>query len=159
LSRVLPIAALTVFLLWTTAWPSLAAITEGVALSVAPGVTPEISTRAPSQGQRIQAPADRTVEYVLPDGTTLTLAPGASLTVTEYQYDPDARTGRLALDLGPGLFRIAGGAINNRSPIELTTGEGEQACQMALANGTAVVAVGLTGAVRTYLLFGERLTN
>ena len=151
-------AALTAALLASTALPSLAAIDQGVSLAVAPGIAPELTPHAPGEGQRIAAPEDRTVEHILPDGTTLTLSPGAALAVTTYRYDPGTRSGELALELGPGLFRIGGGAINNASPIALSAGGGAQACQMTLANGTAVVEVGAGGATRAYLLFGERLT-
>ena len=152
------VAALAAFFLSTTALPAFAAVTDGATLEVAPDAIPGVAPQRPGAGQVVQAPPDRTIEYVLPDGTALTLAPGSSLTITRYEYDPARRAGELGLELGSGLFRIAGGAINNATPITLSTGGGAQGCQMALANGTAVVAADSTGAVRTYLLFGERLT-
>lgn len=87
---------------------------------------------------------------LFPDGTSLTLAPGSDVTVEEFEFT-DAGAGRLVLRVERGLVRVAGGAINERTPIVVRTSAGE----VWLDAASAVVEVGPDGATGTNLLAGR----
>src|SRR5690606_38997007 len=67
--------------------------------------------------ERFSAGPNETFELLLADGTSITLAAGAEVTVDRYRYDPAARLGELSMTVTRGAVRIIGGALNNSSAI------------------------------------------
>jgi hypothetical protein len=55
------------------------------------------------------------------DGSSLTVGPNARLTIDRFVYDPNTKTGELAINAGRGVFRLVGGKISKTHPITITT--------------------------------------
>ncbi len=55
------------------------------------------------------------------DGTSLTVGPNAQLTIDKFVYDPNSKTGDLAINASKGVFRLVGGRISKTNPITITT--------------------------------------
>jgi hypothetical protein len=65
-------------------------------------------------------PADR-AHLVFLDGTSLTVGPQARLSIDRFVYDPNKKTGELAINATQGVFRLVGGKISKTQPITVTT--------------------------------------
>lgn len=109
--------------------------------------------RASVDSERFSAGPNETFELLLADGTSITLAAGAEITVDRYRYDPAARLGELNLTVTRGAVRIIGGALNNTSAITVDHPGGRS----TLDNAIAVLAVDDTG-TDVELLLGKSLT-
>jgi hypothetical protein len=48
------------------------------------------------------------------DGTSLTIGPNSSLVIDKYVYDPDKKTGEMALTMSKGTLRFVGGVISKK---------------------------------------------
>lgn len=55
------------------------------------------------------------------DGSSLTIGPNAQLTVDKFVFDPNTRTGELAINASKGVLRLVGGKISKNGPIIITT--------------------------------------
>jgi hypothetical protein len=55
------------------------------------------------------------------DGSSLTVGPNAHLTIDKFVFDPDTKTGELAINASKGVLRLVGGKISKGSPITITT--------------------------------------
>jgi hypothetical protein len=55
------------------------------------------------------------------DGTALTVGPNAELTIDKFVYDPNTKTGELAVNASKGVFRLVGGKISKTNPITINT--------------------------------------
>jgi len=55
------------------------------------------------------------------DGTSITVGPNARLTLDKFVYDPNSKTGELALTATKGIFRVVGGRISKTNAITVTT--------------------------------------
>src|SRR5262245_7659863 len=65
-------------------------------------------------------PNDR-AHLVFLDGTSLTVGPNAQLTIDKFVYDPNTKTGELAVSASKGVLRLVGGKISKTNPITITT--------------------------------------
>jgi hypothetical protein len=65
--------------------------------------------------------ANDRAHLVFMDGTSLTVGPNARLTIDKFVYDPNTKTGDLAISASKGVFRLVGGKISKTSPITVTT--------------------------------------
>jgi hypothetical protein len=68
--------------------------------------------------------ANDRAHLVFLDGTSLTVGPNARLTVDKFVFDPNSKTGELALTPTQGVFRLVGGKISKTNPITVTTPSG-----------------------------------
>lgn len=75
--------------------------------------------RQSADDERFVAAANETVDIVFSDGTSLTLASGASLVVERYRYDRTSRMGELELRVDAGTVRVMGGVLNNTNAINV----------------------------------------
>ena len=55
------------------------------------------------------------------DGTSITVGPNAQLTIDRFVFDPNTKTGDLALTASKGVLRVVGGRISKSTPITVTT--------------------------------------
>jgi hypothetical protein len=55
------------------------------------------------------------------DGSSLTVGPNAQLTIDKFVFDPNTKTGELAINASKGVLRLVGGKISKSSPITITT--------------------------------------
>ncbi|WP_422002917.1 FecR family protein [Reyranella sp.] len=55
------------------------------------------------------------------DGSSLTVSPNAQLTIDRFVFDPNSKTGELAINASRGVLRLVGGKISKTRPITITT--------------------------------------
>ncbi len=55
------------------------------------------------------------------DGSSLTVGPQARLSIDKFVYDPNSKTGVLAVNASQGVFRFVGGKISKTAPVTITT--------------------------------------
>ncbi len=55
------------------------------------------------------------------DGSSLTVGPNAQLTIDKFVFDPNTKTGELAINASKGVLRLVGGKISKNAPITITT--------------------------------------
>src|ERR1700761_5190860 len=58
------------------------------------------------------------------DGTSLTVGPNAQLTIDKFVYDPNTKTGDLAMTATAGVFRLVGGKISKTNTVTINTPSG-----------------------------------
>src|SRR5829696_6963901 len=65
--------------------------------------------------------ANDRAHLVFLDGTSLTVGPNAQLTIDKFVFDPNTKTGELAISASKGVMRLVGGKISKVQPIVITT--------------------------------------
>ena len=71
--------------------------------------------------ERITTSANDRAHLVFLDGSSLTVGPNAQLTIDQFVYDPNTKTGDLAINASRGVLRLVGGKISKTHPITITT--------------------------------------
>jgi hypothetical protein len=87
------------------------------------------------------------------DGTSLTVGPNAHLTIDKFVYDPNTKTGDLAITATAGVFRLVGGKISKTVPITVTT----PSSTLTIRGGIMMFEVQPTMTTATFL-FGYEMT-
>jgi len=77
------------------------------------------------------------------DGTSLTVGPNSSLVIDKYVYDPEKKTGEMALTVSKGTLRFVGGVISKKSEVKVTT----PSASMGIRGGIFTLAVAANGAM------------
>jgi hypothetical protein len=67
---------------------------------------------------------DDRAHLVFLDGTSLTVGPNARLTIDKFVYDPNSKTGDLAITASQGVLRLVGGKISKTNAITINTPSG-----------------------------------
>jgi hypothetical protein len=96
---------------------------------------------------------DDRAHLVFLDGTSLTVGPNARLVIDKYVFDPNSRTGELAINASKGVFRLVGGKISKSTPITITT----PSSAMAIRGGITIFDVRPSQTSSTFV-FGNFLT-
>ena len=65
--------------------------------------------------------ANDRAHLVFLDGSSLTVGPNAQLTIDKFVFDPNTKTGELAINASKGVLRLVGGKISKGNPITITT--------------------------------------
>jgi hypothetical protein len=55
------------------------------------------------------------------DGTSLTIGPNSNVVIDKFVYDPNTKTGEMALNVSRGTMRFVGGVISKKSEVKITT--------------------------------------
>lgn len=107
--------------------------------------------------ERVTTKADDRAHVVFLDGTALTIGPNSLLVIDRYVYDPDRKTGDIALSTTRGVFRFVGGAISKNSEVTVKT----PSATIGIRGGIAQIAVAENGATSAHFLYGDamRVTN
>ena len=82
--------------------------------------------------------ANDRAHLVFLDGTSLTVGPNARLTIDKFVYDPDTKTGDLAITATKGVFRLVGGKISKSNAITVTT----PSSTIGIRGGITILSVG-----------------
>lgn len=103
-------------------------------IGVAAAVGPIVQTQPPNETLRQLFIGNRLVhnesletsdrgrtQVLFLDGSALTVGPGAKIVLDEFVYDPESKTGRLAMTAARGLFRYVGGKISKKTPVKFRT--------------------------------------
>jgi hypothetical protein len=67
---------------------------------------------------------DDRAHLVFLDGTSLTVGPNARLTIDKFVYNPNSKTGDLAITASQGVLRLVGGKISKTNAITINTPSG-----------------------------------
>ncbi|HLG45617.1 MAG TPA: FecR domain-containing protein [Reyranella sp.] len=87
------------------------------------------------------------------DGTSLTVGPNARVVIDKFVYDPNTKTGELALTAGKGVFRLVGGKISKTNAINVTTPSGT----IGIRGGISIFSVTAFQTISNFI-FGTSMT-
>ena len=87
------------------------------------------------------------------DGTSLTVGPDASLVIDKFVYDPNSKTGDLAITASKGVFRLVGGKISKTNAIVVNT----PSDTIGIRGGIAMLDVNQSK-TRSIFIFGFSMT-
>jgi hypothetical protein len=103
--------------------------------------------------ERVTTKADDRAHVVFLDGTSLTIGPNSVLVIDKYVYDPDRKTGDIALSTTRGVFRFVGGAISKNSEVTVKT----PSATIGIRGGIVQFAVAENGATSANFLYGDTM--
>jgi FecR protein len=87
------------------------------------------------------------------DGSSLTVGPNAQLTIDKFVFDPNTKTGELAINASKGVLRLVGGKISKSGPIVITT----PANTVGIRGGITILDVKANQTDSTFV-FGKDMT-
>jgi len=87
------------------------------------------------------------------DGSSLTVGPNAQLTIDRFVFDPNTRTGELAISASKGVLRLVGGKISKNAPITITTPSNT----VGIRGGITILDVGINRTDSVFV-FGKDMT-
>src|SRR5215211_7363488 len=87
------------------------------------------------------------------DGSSLTVGPNAQLTIDKFVFDPNTKTGELAINASKGVLRLVGGKISKGSPITITT----PSSTIGIRGGITIMDVSASKTDSTFV-FGKDMT-
>ena len=138
-----------------------------IRVGVATAINPQARSFVPAQPERVlyvgtDVFADERVltgpsghiQLVFLDGTVLSVGPDSDLVINRFIYDPQTKTGELAVNAVRGVFRLVGGKISKTSAIEVRTPK----VVMGLRGGIATITVRPDMPVQAIFLYGRDLT-
>jgi hypothetical protein len=97
--------------------------------------------------------ANDRAHLVFLDGTSLTVGPNARLTVDRFVYDPNSKTGELAITATQGVFRLVGGKISKGNAITVNT----PSSTIGIRGGIAIFNVSQLRTIANFI-FGHDMT-
>src|SRR6266481_1586377 len=96
---------------------------------------------------------DDRAHLVFLDGSSLTVGPNARLTIDKFVYDPNTKTGELAITASQGVLRLVGGKISKTNAITINTPSGT----IGIRGGIGIFGIG-GGKTTAAFLFGNSMT-
>jgi hypothetical protein len=127
-------------LLCTCTLPVLAAETSaGASLQIGHPTASSAQTvrgvrRESVDHESFAAAPNEILEIVLADGSSITLASGASVSIDRFHYDRATRLGELEVSVKSGYVRVAGGVLNNTSAVHVLTPQGDARIDNGIAS-------------------------
>jgi hypothetical protein len=121
-------------------FPALAAQTsDGASLQIGHPTAGSAQTvrgvrRETVDHESFAAAPNEILEIVLADGSSVTLASGASVSIDQFHYDRATRLGELQVSVKSGYVRVAGGVLNNTSAVHVLTPQGEARIDNGIAS-------------------------
>lgn len=97
--------------------------------------------------------ANDRAHLVFLDGSSLTVGPNARLTIDKFVYDPNSKTGDLAITASQGVFRLVGGKISKNNPININTPSGT----IGIRGGITIFGVNQRRTTANFI-FGNSMT-
>lgn len=130
-------------------------VTDGEPLGQPPAATERILRVGidVQASERVTTKADDRAHVVFLDGTSLTIGPNSVLVIDKYVYDPDRKTGDIALSTTRGVFRFVGGAISKNSEVTVKT----PSATIGIRGGIAHIDVAENGATSAKFLYGDTM--
>ena len=98
--------------------------------------------------------ANDRAHLVFLDGTSLTVGPHAQLTIDKFVFDPNTKTGELAINASKGVMRLVGGKISKTEPIVITT----PSSTVGIRGGITMLTVEPNKTISTFV-FGKCMTT
>jgi FecR-like protein len=87
------------------------------------------------------------------DGSSLTVGPNAQLTIDKFVFDPNTKTGELAINASKGVLRLVGGKISKHGPIIINT----PASTVGIRGGITILDV-MANQTDSTFVFGKDMT-
>jgi hypothetical protein len=87
------------------------------------------------------------------DGSSLTVGPQARLSIDKFVYDPNSKSGALAINASQGVFRFVGGKISKTAPVTVTT----PSATLTIRGGIMIVSTDANHTVAMFV-FGNDMT-
>jgi hypothetical protein len=160
-----------VWLLAVSGIAIVAALEAGPVLSekvgTAAAVNPATVGKPPSGGERqltigaeiihkeqISTTAQGSLQVLFVDRTALSIGPNSEITIDEFVYDPNAKTGKMAISIGKGLLRFVGGQVSHTAGATITT----PSATMGIRGGIAIYNV-VGGVTELIHQFGRSAVN
>jgi hypothetical protein len=147
--------------------PHTSARAQTMEIGVAAAVNPNATGTPPSRetrvlnvganvfGNEVIRTSDKgQTQMLFADESTLTIGPNSEVTLDEFVYDPNQKTGKIALSATKGLFRLVGGRISKTTPVTLKT----PTATIGIRGGIALVNVAPSGATSATFLFGDQMS-
>jgi len=143
-----------------TAGSAVNAKTVGVAATAMPDTLttpPSLSERALVPGhslvvqERVTTGAMGPAQLLMLDQSAVTVSAQSELTIDAFVYDPNTRTGQMAINLSQGLMRYVGGRISKNGAVNIET----PVATMGVRGGIAHVNVLSATVVEVTLVYGE----
>ena len=135
---------------------------------VASAVNPDAVTEPPQQTKRTLVVGHNVVfdekittgplgqaQLLMLDQSGLTIAPNSELVIDKFVYDPDKKTGEMAMSLSRGLMRFVGGRLSKSGNVDIRT----PVATMGIRGGVAMFDVVSPTTVDVTLLYGDGVTG
>jgi len=92
----------------------IASVVEGEPIGLPPGGTQRVLRVGIDMNadEKVTTKADDRAHLVFLDGTSLTIGPDSEVTIDKYVYNPEKKTGEMALKVQRGMLRFVGGVIS-----------------------------------------------
>ena len=140
---------------------------QNLEIGVAAAVNPEATGTPPARESRvlnvglnvfnnevITTSGKGQAQMLFADQSALTIGPNSEVVLDEFVYDPDTKTGKIALSATRGLFRLVGGRISKTTPVTLKT----PTATIGIRGGIAFVSVAQGGATSATFLFSDSMS-
>ncbi len=101
----------------------------------------------------ITTSANDRAHLIFLDGSSLTVGPNAQLTIDKFVFDPNTKTGELAINASKGVLRLVGGKISKNGPIVITT----PASTVGIRGGITILDV-RSSQTDSIFVFGKNMT-
>ena len=141
-------------------------LAQNTKIGVTAVVNPDATGQAPSQTRRtLLVGADvfanenvittekGQAQMLFLDESALTIGPNSEVVLDEFVYDPNTKTGTIALSATKGLFRLVGGRISKTNPVTLKT----PTATIGIRGGIAMVNAAEGGGTSSTFLFGDQM--
>ena len=103
--------------------------------------------------EKVVTNATGRAQLLFADGSSMTVGPNSDLVIDTFIYNPDTKTGEMAVNLTKGFIRFVGGRISKKNAVRIKTPIGN----IGIRGGIALVEMQPTGALEVDFLFGEEL--
>lgn len=107
-----------------------------------------------ASNQRLVNNTPGPMHVLFSDQSALTLAPGTEVMIAQYRFQPDQRTGNLAINLLKGVLRVVGGQISKTNAAQVRTAT----ATIGIRGGISIVEFKDDGETNAKFLFGRDLT-
>lgn len=105
--------------------------------------------------ERIKTSLNGQAQLLMLDQSAVTVGPNSELVIDKFVYDPDKRSGEMALSLSKGLMRFVGGRISKSGGVKVRT----PVATMGIRGGIALINVVSPTSVDVTLLYGDEITG
>jgi hypothetical protein len=103
-----------------------------------------------TRGQRLATGPNQSLHVLFSDQSAMTLGPNSEITIAEYRYDTQSKSGRLLVQMAKGLLRVVGGLVSKKSETTVVT----PTSTIGIRGGISLVEVTDQGTSGSFL-FGQ----
>ena len=133
-SLLLSAAAIVLAGIPVSAKVGVASVVEGEPTGLPPGGTERVLRVGIDMNadEKVTTKDNDRAHLVFMDGSSLTVGPNSVLLIDKYVYNPDQKTGEMALNMQRGTLRFVGGIISKKAEVTITTPSAQMAIRGAI---------------------------